>query len=400
MITPIRNERDYQNALARIDELFDSIPGTPDHNEMEVLVDLVEKYERDEFAFEVPDVITAINFRLEQTGQTARDLIPFIGSRGRVSEVMAGKRDITMPMARALHKHLGVPASILLGGGVIGDSGASDIDASRFPLREMAKRGWILDMPDLKDRAEEIIRDFINRAGGEKIADIGALYRKNDFRRMNAKTNPYALMAWCWQALIVANENPPSVKYERGTITQEFMRHIAGLSLYEDGPALAKRILAERGIAMSIVGHLPGTHLDGAALWSARGYPVIGLTLRFDRIDNFWFCLLHELAHVGLHIDGAKYGFVDDLRIKSADANEEEADEWARESLIPRSFWDESEARYEPTGANVMRLASRVGVHSAIVAGRVRYEYGNYRMLSQFVGNGEVRRHFQESETK
>ena len=122
--------------------------------------------------------------------------------------------------------------------------------------------------------------------------------------------------------------------------------------------------------------------------------------MRFDRIDNFWFCLLHELAHVGLHIEEVAYGFVDDLRIKSTDANEEEADEWARESLIPQSFWDESEARYEPTGANVMRLASRVGVHSAIVAGRVRYEYGNYRMLSQFVGNGEVRRHFQESETK
>ena len=134
-----------------------------------------------------------------------RDLIPFIGSRAKVSEVLSGKRPLTMQMARALHTNLGIPADVLLQqpGGEL-RSALDGIDWKRFPLAEMAKRGWIKKRPNLLAHAEEIMLDLIGRAGG-KDALPAALYRKNDHARANAKTDPYALKAWCWEVLARAN---------------------------------------------------------------------------------------------------------------------------------------------------------------------------------------------------
>ena len=113
-IEPIRIEADCETALARIDELMDAEPGSPEGRELDVLVDLVDLYESRHEPMGYPDPVAAIEFRLEQAGLSPRDLIPFIGSRAKVSEVLSGKRAITMPMARALDEHLGIPADVLL----------------------------------------------------------------------------------------------------------------------------------------------------------------------------------------------------------------------------------------------------------------------------------------------
>ncbi len=176
------------------------------------------------------------------------------------------------------------------------------------------------------------------------------------------------------------------------------MQQIARLSWSEKGPQLAKEFLANHGIPLVIVKHLPKTYLDGAALRLGDGRPVIGLTLRYDRIDNFWFCLLHELAHVGRHMDKNEGdAFVDDLTLRNAeggreDPRETQADEWAEEALIPRVAWEASAVQHEPTPMAVMNLANSLQVHPAIIAGKIRYLRKNYRLLSQFVGTGEVRR--------
>lgn len=142
------------------------------------------------------------------------------------------------------------------------------------------------------------------------------------------------------------------------------------------------------------------TYLDGAALRLGDGRPVVALTLRYDRLDNFWFCLPHELAHVGPHMDhNDGDAFVDDLTLRSLDEGrqdprEAQADEWAEEALLPRTIWETSTVREHPTPMTVLELAQALHVHPAIVAGRVRYERRNYRLLSQFVGTGEVRRQF------
>ena len=113
-IEPIRTDADYETALARIEELLDAKPGSPDGSALVSLVDLVDLYESRHEPMGYPVPVAAIEFRMEQAGLSPHDLIPFIGSRAKVSEVLSGKRAITMPMARALHEHLGIPADVLL----------------------------------------------------------------------------------------------------------------------------------------------------------------------------------------------------------------------------------------------------------------------------------------------
>ena len=89
----------------------------------------------------------------------------------------------------------------------------------------MAKRGWIPQIRDLIDHAEELLRGLIDQAGGPQVA-TQPLYRKNGHRRINAKTDPYALRAWCWRVLALANQNPPQTSYRPGTVTEQFMREV------------------------------------------------------------------------------------------------------------------------------------------------------------------------------
>lgn len=401
-VKPIRTESDYAAALARVDELMDAEVGSPEGEELDVLVDLVELYESRHEPMGYPSPVAAIEFRMEQAGLTPRDLAPVLGSRAKVSEVLSGKRSITMPMARALHEHLGIPAEVLLQKpGTSADQPEDDIQWGRFPLKEMAKRNWIPSVPNLAERAEDLIRDLIARAGGWQVARA-ALYRKNDHLRTNAKTDLYALHAWCWQVLATAPDHLPEATYQSGTVTLEFLRQVARLSCAEDGPRAAQEFLGQHGIPLVIERHLPRTYLDGAALLLGDGRPAVALTLRYDRIDSFWFCLLHELAHVGRHLGyDAKTAFVDDLSLRkpageTEDTREAEADEWAAEALIPSAEWEASPVRQHPTPMGVMGLAHQLQVHPATVAGRIRFERQDYRLLSQFVGTGKVRQQFGE----
>ena len=203
--------------------------------------------------------------------------------------------------------------------------------------------------------------------------------------------------------MATANERLLPATYEAGVVTPELLRDVARLSRFEDGPRRARDFLARFGVALEVLRHLPRTHLDGAVLRLGDGRPVIGLTLRYDRVDNFWFCLLHELAHVGRHFDNDADGcFFDDLKLQeqerwSEDSKEAEADAWAQEALVPQSVWETSQVRSAPSAIGVINLAQVLQVHPAIVAGRVRYERRNYRLLSQFVGSGQIRRQFEES---
>ncbi len=403
-IKPIRSDEDLDAALARIEEIFDAAADTPEDDELSVLLDLVELYESRHHPVPDPDPISAIEFRMEQANLTPRDLAPFIGSRAKVSEVLSGKRAITMSMARALHQHLGIPADVLLQepGASLPDA-APGLEYERFPLRAMAKAGWIRQMPKLKDHAEELITGLMKRAGGSEFA-AAPMYRKNDGRRVNAKTDEYALKAWCWQVLAQAGERGLPPDYQADAVTPQFLRQIAQMSLLEDGPTQARRSLAQHGIGLEYVNHLPRTHLDGAALRLRDGRPVIGMTLRYDRIDNFWFTLLHELSHVALHMgvcsDGT--GFVDDHSLRGIEpggrnTTEQAADQSAQDALIPPEIWDGGAILDSPGPMAILQMAWEGQVHPAIIAGRVRYEIGNYRLLSQFVGTGEVRRQFMEN---
>jgi HTH-type transcriptional regulator/antitoxin HigA len=395
-IKPIRTDADHKAALARIDALMDALEGTEEANELSVLADLVEAYEAKHFPIALPAPIDAIRFRMEQMGFEPRDLEPYIGSRGKVSEVLSGKQPLTLAMIRALHTHLGIPAEVLLAD-ANDTSERAYLDWSQFPINEMMKRGWIRSVTSAKAKAEELIGELIASAGGMRAVPM-PLCRRNDAMRQNAKTETYALLAWCLKACVASREQKLTGTYKDGSITLEVLTELSKLSAHEDGPRRARDALSSLGVHLVCVSHLPKTYLDGAALRSAEGgAPIVALTLRYDRIDNFWFSLLHELAHVGRHFDGSMEAFVDDFSLRDAptrheDPRENEADEWAEEALIPRDLWMTVDLSVHASYSGIIAFSQRVGVHPAIVAGRVRHQTRNFRAFAPLLGAGEVRK--------
>lgn len=115
----IRNEVGYAAALERISLLMekDPEPLSPEGEELELLALLVDHYEKEAFPIDLPDPISAIQFRMEQQGLKAKDLIPYIGSASKVSEVLSGQRELSKTMIRNLVNGLGIPAEVLLQGG-------------------------------------------------------------------------------------------------------------------------------------------------------------------------------------------------------------------------------------------------------------------------------------------
>lgn len=113
-IKPIRNDDDLQAAFAKLEPLFQAPEGSPEADEMEVLVALIESYENKHYPIGPADPVDAIKFRMEQQGLSAKDLEPFIGSSGRVSEVLNRKRNLSLSMIKRLHDGLHIPYESLL----------------------------------------------------------------------------------------------------------------------------------------------------------------------------------------------------------------------------------------------------------------------------------------------
>jgi len=400
----IKNEEDYDMALSRIEQLMDAKPGTAEMDELELLTALVEMYEERHFPISPPEPIDAIKFRMEQLGLVQKDMVPFIGTKSKVSEVLNGKRSLTLAMMRSLNKGLGISAEVLLK-----EPGANfpdkmqDMEWSRFPVVEMAKRCWIPEVDDIKEKAEEVIRDFMAQAGGlETVSTV--FLRQGRSGRYNPKMDRYALIAWCIRVLTLARKNPMKTKYVKGSVKLNTLQEVARLSYFDNGPLLAGEYLEKHGIHLIVLPHLPKTYLDGVAILLLDETPVIGLTLRYDRIDNFWFCLLHELAHVSKHLSTSERIIVDDLdlrrnEVEAEDIIEKEADKMTRDGLIPKKVWDRKPIENKATTAELYALATKLKIHPAIIAGRIRYEQNNYKLLSKHVGNKQIRKHFVESST-
>jgi HTH-type transcriptional regulator/antitoxin HigA len=113
-ITPIHNEKDYQNALERLEEIFDSKKGTEQGDELEIISILIDKYENENFPIGMPDPIEAIKFRMEQMGMKQKDLAEVVGFKSRVSEILNKKRKLTLEMIRKLNVTLHIPTEVLI----------------------------------------------------------------------------------------------------------------------------------------------------------------------------------------------------------------------------------------------------------------------------------------------
>jgi len=113
-IYPLKNEQDYRRALTDIEGLMDAEFGTEDGDRLDVLVTLVENYEQKQYPIDYPNPVEAIKFAMEQHQLTVKDMVPMIGQTNRVYEILNGKRSLTLPMIKRLHKQLGIPAESLL----------------------------------------------------------------------------------------------------------------------------------------------------------------------------------------------------------------------------------------------------------------------------------------------
>ena len=113
-IKPIRTKADYRAALKEIEMLMSARAGSPEGERLDVMVTLVEAYEKKHYFFDLPDPVEAIRFRMEQMVLTPKDLVPMIGQINRVYEILNRKRPLTLPMIRRLHRKLGIPAESLI----------------------------------------------------------------------------------------------------------------------------------------------------------------------------------------------------------------------------------------------------------------------------------------------
>ena len=397
----IKSEEDYQKALARIEKLMDAKAGTRQGDELELLSALVGLYEEKQYPIDLPNPVEAIKFRMDQMGLRQKDMTRYLGSKSKASEVLNGKTPITLSMMRVLHKNLGIPAEVLLHSRKAQfPQSCPEMNWINFPLAEMAKRGWVKKVNNIKKYAEVIMTAFLEEAGGSK-ALTKVHCRRGISSRYNEKTDEYAMIAWRLRVLSCARKEKLPKKFKDNLLTNDKLSELIRLSVYNKGPLLAKEFLNKLGICLIIEPHLPKTYLDGAAMLLPDGSPVIALTLRHDRIDNFWFSLLHELAHVSLHLRGTDDCFLDDLDMKVTDTGEDNpervADKVATEAEIPTDFWEEKIIGKKTTTAQIQEWADELKIHPAIIAGRIRYHTSDYRQFARLVGTGSVRRQFMET---
>lgn len=163
-IKPIKNNRDYRDALKEIDRLMDARPNSPEGDRLDVLVTLIEAWEEKHRPIDSPDPVEAILFAMEHRGLSRRDLEPLIGSRARVAEVLNHKRSLTLPMIRRLHEGLGIPAEVLIGESV---AAAFAFDPKRqaalLVVRDKSGRSEEWSYRQLRANAEERFDDHLSR---------------------------------------------------------------------------------------------------------------------------------------------------------------------------------------------------------------------------------------------
>lgn len=333
---------------------------------------------------------------MEQMHLKQKDLTPSIGSVSKVSEILSGKRQLSLTMIRKLHKNLEIPLKSLFGSKKTRETSSLQLDYNQFPVNELQKRGFLGELKrsvkDLKEYCEEIILDFTE--GFSDILDNNivstptALLRAPLHRRGKRKLNQYNLAIW--QICVLkkaASVDKKLPKFNCKLIDEKWLRTLMKFSQYDHGHLLVEEYLQNVGISFVIEPHFSQTFLDGAALMY-KGKPTVALTMRHNRIDNFWFVLAHELAHIMKHInDDESSFFIDDNLEKSEqiDEIEKEADLIANEALIPTKLLMSSNILKASSYSAIEKFAKEAEVNPAIIAGRIRYHKNNFSLFPKLI---------------
>lgn len=257
-------------------------------------------------------------------------------------------------------------------------------------LKHARNHGW-LEEPDSdeKDGTKRLIRyvsEHVLRYGTPSLLRTGINVKDH--------SEDWVLLSWKAQVTRRAERIIERERLSYRPLEVSWLKQLVKLSETVDGPLLAQALLKEHGIALVVEKNIPGMEVDGAA-FLVENIPVIGLTLRRDALDNFWFTLMHEVAHVILHYrTGLASGFFDDVEHVEVDEFEQEANKFASDLLVPEELWSRSPARIAKVSKPIENLAKQLGIAPAIVYGRIRFERKNYTIFSDKIGRGAVRKLF------
>ena len=328
---------------------------------------------------------------LEARGWSQTELAEIIGRPVRlINELIAGKKAITPETAIQLGDSLGTGPELWMNlesqyqlSKVRSTDGLIARRArlyERFPVREMIKRGWIEASKSIDVLEQQFLAFF----------GIESLEAEIPFCHAAKKTSPEDLpsalqLAWLCRARRLAAEQVIAA-YSENALRQALSRLSALLSAPEETRHVA-RALAEVGVRFVVVEPIPGAKIDGACFWLSKTQPVIALSLRLDRIDNFWFVLRHEIEHV-LQGHGQEHGILDQ-DLDAAAAGGQIPHEEAVANAAASAFCVSAEElnnfvlRVQPffKEERVMLFAQRLNVHPGIVVGQLQRRLGRYDLF-------------------
>jgi HTH-type transcriptional regulator/antitoxin HigA len=251
-----------------------------------------------------------------------------------------------------------------------------------IPWKALEDQGWIAR----GQRGLGVIAPYLLANGNSSRA----LFRKS--------TSEELIQIELWKSRVYMRASEvlaanPGLRFKEGSINKEYLTELAQLSVDPSALIRLPAILLRKGIVLIYELGLPGIKTDGVVFKTEDGIPVVGLTLRYSRLDNFWFTLLHELSHVIKHYSLIDEVIVEDFgdQVKSSSKIEKQADRLAKSSIVPRQLWERCEARYTRNSASILSLAAQLSIHPALLAGMMRRELNNYRLFSDLVSEVDVR---------
>jgi len=262
--------------------------------------------------------------------------------------------------------------------------------------REMARRKWIRSTSaSLRERVADralALLEFLTVS--RPATPAYAMFKGRRLSSQRSFMDEFATHAWIAHITDVSRDHVMPFAFNAKNINRDFLKSLTKLTTHERGPRFALDAVREIGICVVLESGLPGMSVDGASFHLVGSGPVLALTLRHDRLDNFWFTLFHEIAHICLHLsEPGDDIFVDSIDDGDSDEIEAEAEAnaFAKDSLIPRDTWLRSNAYRFGNESSVLALAKQLDIHPAIVAGRIRYERRQFGIFNDLIGRGQVR---------
>jgi len=306
-----------------------------------------------------------------------------------INEIIAGKRAITPETARGLSEAFGTSAEYWMNlesqyqlskVRPVNDHVARKANLySKFPVREMLRRGWVSASENI-EVMEQRFCEFFGIANLTSTPSLSHAAKKTDATH---DATPLQL-AWLYRVKAMASQQQLTPYSDKKLVAA--IEKLKPLLSAPEEARHAPRILAEAGVRIVFVEPMAGSKIDGACLWLTDDKPVIGMTLRFDRIDNFWFVLRHEIEHV-LRGDGRDDDAVIDSDIGEARDGLPECEVKANEAganfCVPTDQLENFVARVQPyfSEQKVLNFAQRIKVHPGLVVGQLQRKLGRHDFL-------------------